>query len=68
MRNWGALIALMGVLLIYGARKPAVRPVALSVAGASKAIFIVLVLASGFLQTSIAGPPQARWPRRPSSA
>jgi hypothetical protein len=47
VRNWGALIALMGVMLIYGARKPAVRPLALAVAGASKAIFIALVLAHG---------------------
>ncbi|HXV28890.1 MAG TPA: hypothetical protein VD840_01020 [Sinorhizobium sp.] len=47
VRNWGALIALMGVMLLYGARRPAVRPLALSVAGASKAIFIVLVLSHG---------------------
>ena len=47
VRNWGALIALMGALLIYGARKPAVRPLALTVAGASKAIFIALVLSQG---------------------
>jgi hypothetical protein len=38
VRNWGALIALVGAMLIYGARKPAVRPMALTVAGASKAI------------------------------
>jgi hypothetical protein len=47
VRNWGALIALMGALLIYGARRPAVRPLALSVAGASKAIFVALVLSHG---------------------
>lgn len=47
VRNWGALIALMGVMLIYGARKPAVRSLALVIAGASKAIFIALVLAHG---------------------
>lgn len=47
VRNWGALIALMGVMLIYGARNPAVRPLVLSVAGASKAIFIALVLSHG---------------------
>jgi len=28
VRNWGALIALIGAMLIYGARKPAVRPMA----------------------------------------
>lgn len=47
VRNWGALIALMGAMLIWGARKPTVRPFALTVAGASKAIFIVLVLSHG---------------------
>ena len=47
VRNWGALIALVGAMLIYGARKPAVRPLALTVAGASKAVFIGLVLSHG---------------------
>lgn len=47
IRNWGALIALVGAMLIYGARKPAVRPLALTVAGASKAVFIALVLFHG---------------------
>ena len=47
VRNWGALIALVGAMLIYGARKPAVRPLVLTVGGASKAIFIVLVLSHG---------------------
>ena len=47
VRNWGALIALVGVTLIYGARRPAVRPLALTLAGASKAIFIALVLSQG---------------------
>ena len=47
VRNWGALIALMGAMLIYGARKPALRPLALTVAGTSKAIFIALVLSHG---------------------
>jgi hypothetical protein len=47
VRNWGALIALMGAMLIYGARNPAVRSFALIVAGASKAIFGALVLSHG---------------------
>jgi hypothetical protein len=47
VRNWGALIALMGATLIYGARRPSVRAPALAVAGASKAIFIALVLSHG---------------------
>ena len=47
VRNWGALIALVGAMLIYAARRPAARPMALAVAGASKAIFIALVLSHG---------------------
>ena len=47
VRNWGALIALIGAMLIYGANRPAVRPLVLSVAGASKAIFAALVLSQG---------------------
>lgn len=47
VRNWGALIGLIGAMLIYAARKPAVRPMALVVAGTSKAIFIALVLSHG---------------------
>jgi hypothetical protein len=47
VRNWGALIALVGATLIYAARKPAVRPLALTLAGASKAVFIALVLSHG---------------------
>jgi hypothetical protein len=40
----GALVALVGAMLVYGARKPPVRPMALTVAGASKEIFVALVL------------------------
>jgi hypothetical protein len=47
IRNWGALIGLMGAMLIYGARTPPVRSFALTVAGASKAIFAALVLSHG---------------------
>lgn len=47
VRNWGALIGLMGAMLIYAARKPALRPLALAVTGGSKAIFIALVLSHG---------------------
>ena len=46
-RNWGALIALIGAMLSYGARRPAARPLVLTVAGASKAVFIALVLSHG---------------------
>ena len=47
VRNWGALITLVGATLIYAARKPAVRLLALAVAGASKLVFIALVLSYG---------------------
>ena len=47
MRNWGALIAIVGLMLIYGAFHPPTRPLALVVAGVSKSIFIGLVLSQG---------------------
>ena len=47
VRNWGALITLIGAMLIYGAGHPDVRPLVLTVAGASKAIFAGLVLSHG---------------------
>lgn len=47
VRNWGALIALVGAMLIYGAFNPPVRPLVLLVAAASKVVFITLLLAYG---------------------
>ncbi len=47
VRNWGALIALVGAMLIYGAFHPASRPLVLTVAGLSKLIFVGLVLLQG---------------------
>jgi hypothetical protein len=47
VRNWGALITLVGAMLLYGAFHPPVRPLVLSVAGLSKAIFLALVLSQG---------------------
>jgi len=47
VRNWGALIALVGAMLIYGAFNPASRPLVLTVAGISKLVFIGLVLTYG---------------------
>ena len=47
VRNWGVLITLVGAMLIYGAYHAAVRPLVLTVAGLSKLVFIVLVLAQG---------------------
>jgi hypothetical protein len=47
VRNWGALIALVGAMLIYGAFDPLGRPLILTVAGLSKLVFIGLVLTHG---------------------
>jgi hypothetical protein len=47
VRNWGALIALVGGMLIYAAFNPPIRPFVLTVAGASKLVFIGLVLKYG---------------------
>lgn len=47
VRNWSALIGLMGIMLIYGALVPAVRRFSLTIAGISKVIFIILILSLG---------------------
>ena len=47
VRNWGALIALVGAMLIYGAYNPPNRRLTLAVAIISKLIFISLVLLYG---------------------
>jgi hypothetical protein len=47
VRNWGALITLVGAMLIYGAFSPKSRPLVLCVAGLSKLVFIGLVLVHG---------------------
>jgi len=47
VRNWGALIALVGAMLIYGAFQPRVRALVLVVAAVSKVLFIALVLTLG---------------------
>lgn len=53
VRNWGALIGLVGAMLLYGAFRPAYRPLILAVAGLSKVMFIVYLL--GARQPSVAG-------------
>lgn len=55
VRNWGALIGLVGVMLIYGAYDPPGRPLILTVAVASKVIYIGLVLTYGGQYLSKAG-------------
>ena len=47
VRNWGALIVLVGAMLIYGAYDPPARPLIVTVAALSKLIFIALVLVYG---------------------
>jgi len=47
VRNWAALIGLMGIMLIYGAFNPPVRKFSLIIAGISKVIFITLILSLG---------------------
>src|SRR5688500_3600918 len=49
VRNWGALIALVGAMLIYGAFHPPSRPMALVVAGARQLVLVALVLSQGQL-------------------
>lgn len=44
VRNWGALIALVGAMLIYGAYNPINRSFIIAVAAIGKIIFISLVL------------------------
>ncbi len=56
VRNWGALITLVGALLIYGAYRPAARPVVLALAVVSKLVFIGLVLTYGQAYLDKAAP------------
>ena len=55
VRNWGVLIGLVGLMLVYGAFSEANRRMALLVAVASKLTFIALVLTYGqqFLQFQV---------------
>ena len=47
VRSWGSLVGLVGAMLIYGAYRPHVRRLVLAVAGASKLVFVALVLTFG---------------------
>src|SRR5512145_1794552 len=47
VRSWGTLIVLVGAMLIYGAYHPATRRLTLTVAAASKLVFIALLLTYG---------------------
>ena len=56
VRNWGALITMVGGTLIYGAYVPVHRGLILTVAAISKAIFISLILIHGQEYLSVAMP------------
>jgi hypothetical protein len=47
VRNWGAMITLMGAILIYGAFSALSRALVLIISGISKLIFITLLLVYG---------------------
>ena len=47
VRSWGALITLVGAMLIYGAFNPQQRPLILTIAGLSKLIFVGLLVLFG---------------------
>lgn len=56
VRNWGALIALVGGMLIYGAYNQTNRNLVLVVASISKSTFVVLNLIYGQVYLSKSGP------------
>jgi hypothetical protein len=47
VRNWGALITIVGTMLIYGAFDRPSRPAILMIAALGKLVFIALVLSHG---------------------
>ena len=57
VRNWGALIGIVGVLLIFGTFKPHSRPLILVVSAVTKVIFISLILIYGSDYLETAGGP-----------
>jgi hypothetical protein len=52
VRNWGVLVGLVGLMLIYGAFVPPARRLILSVAALSKVAFVVLLLTVGSVYLS----------------
>ena len=47
VRSWGALITLVGIMLIYGAFRPRERLLILTIAGSSKGFFVGLLILYG---------------------
>ena len=52
-RGWSGLVGLMGILLIIGARRSALRTFCLNVSGGSKAMFIGIILIWGQAYVSV---------------
>ena len=52
VRNWGVLVGLVGLMLIYGAFVPPARRLILSVAALSKVAFVLLLLTVGSVYLS----------------
>ena len=55
VRSWGALITLIGAMLVYGAYRPVHRSLILVVASVSKLVFVGLVLSVGNQYLGTAG-------------
>lgn len=55
VRNWAALITIVGVMLVYGAFRPSSRRLVLTVASVSKAVYIGLFLTLGTQYLAKAG-------------
>jgi len=47
VRNWAALITLLGAMLVYGAFRPYQRPLILTVVGLSKLVYVTLLMVYG---------------------
>lgn len=47
VRSWGALVALIGVMLIYAAMEPNSRELAAVIAGSSKIVWCILFITFG---------------------
>ena len=56
VRSWGSLVGLLGLALVYGARVPGARRLALMLSCAGKACFLILLVAFA---------PALLWPLAP---
>src|SRR5260221_11095887 len=60
VRNWGVLVGLVGLMLIYGAFVPPARRLGLSVPALSKAAFVTLLLPVGHAHLGPRAGPRLR--------